>query len=231
VLVSTDGRIKLGDFGIGKIVEGSVTPSLLSFRTATGALLGTPAYMSPEAAEQGVKQLSPAADLYSLAVLSYQLLVGVLPFPIGPDILATLEAHRAEPPPAPRLRAPGFPETVEKVLLRGLAKQPERRQPSVSTFAIQLRVAATDAWPELEHGGSDLVRVVGLAREAERSPSTLLTGDGAPTASMAARSMARVQAPVFRPRRRTMSRGVAASVGLGVLTAGVVLLILYALHL
>jgi serine/threonine-protein kinase len=230
VLVSTCGDVKLADFGIAKIIAGTISPSLVSFRTATGALLGTPAYISPEATEPGVELLTPSADLYSLAVLSYQLLVGVLPFPVGPDLLITILAHRSESPPRPTSRAPTFPPDIEEVLLRALAKRPTERQPTVAVFWSELCAAASASWPGWERN-SDLATVVGTTGDRPTSISSPSVGADTVTVTPTPRPSARIEPRAFVPRNRVRPPGVVTSLALGVLTAVLVMAVLLVVHL
>jgi hypothetical protein len=145
VFVTTGGVCKLGDFGLAKMIGGQS-----SLVTAAGTILGTPSYMSPEQAE-GKAEVDARTDVYSLAVMSYELLVGRLPFPPVPgDPMATVAAHISTPPPAPSSVAPGFPPKVAQVLLAGLAKDPKRRPRSAEAFGVRIAAAAQSAWPGAE---------------------------------------------------------------------------------
>lgn len=117
---SQDGiHVYLGDFGLGK--RSGIDNTL----TEADAAIGTPHYMSPEAI-MGEKP-DPRADIYSVCILSYEMLIGILPFN-EPYAHSTAIAHVTKP--VPRLTAlnPQFPQAIENVLLRGLAKKREDRQ-------------------------------------------------------------------------------------------------------
>lgn len=134
ILVSTQGWVKLCDFGIARWL--SVPSSTASF-----ALLGSPAYMSPE---QGLNtRVGPAADQYSLAVVAYEILSGTQPFHAD-NIYALLNCHLAQPPPVGPLEKAGLPERTIRALLRGLDKDPDGRYPSCTAFINELFAA----WPE-----------------------------------------------------------------------------------
>lgn len=134
ILISTQGWAKLCDFGIAKWL--SVPAS-----TASMALLGSPAYMSPE---QGMGSgAGPASDQYSLAVVAYEILSGVKPFHAD-NIYSLLNCHLAQPPPMEPLVKAGVPEHSIQALLRGLAKDPGERYPSCTSFVGELFAA----WPE-----------------------------------------------------------------------------------
>jgi serine/threonine protein kinase len=93
-------------------------------KTRTGAILGTPYYMSPEQC-QGFN-VDPRADVYSLGVILYQMVTGRLPFEAA-GLAELLVAHLQRPPPPPRTLEPSLPPTIEAALLQALAKDPEQR--------------------------------------------------------------------------------------------------------
>ena len=126
----------LTDFGVVKIAGAN---SL----TAAGMIIGTPEYMAPEQSA-GVIDVGPAADQYSLAVVTYEMLVGRVPFQ-APTPAAVMRMHLTDPPPPPRTVVPWFPEEVEKVLTRALAKEPFDRYPSVAEFVADLKASVARA--------------------------------------------------------------------------------------
>lgn len=122
----------LTDFGVAKILEG------VQF-TGTGMTIGTPDYMAPE---QGSGQaITASADLYSLGVILYEMLVGELPFTADTPVAVLLKHISATPPPL-HLRVPELPLALERVLDRALAKRPEERYPS----GAALVEAVQQAW-------------------------------------------------------------------------------------
>src|SRR5262249_56205906 len=93
--------------------------------TATGMVMGTPQYMSPEQA-LGAKEIDHRADLYALAVLLFECLTGMLPFEAESELsLIQMQAHAAAPDV--RERAPWVPAAVAEGVKRALAKRPEDR--------------------------------------------------------------------------------------------------------
>ncbi len=133
----TAGTVKLTDFGIAKVLGADG-----SGPTATGTIIGTPAYMAPEQVSGGV--LSPATDIYSLAVLTYQLLARSLPYPDVTDQAARLFQHvHDEPRPLTSMRG-DVPPAVANVVHRALAKEPSARQASAEQFAVELAEATAD---------------------------------------------------------------------------------------
>jgi serine/threonine-protein kinase len=119
----------LTDFGLIKLVGSG------SGVTQTGGV-GTLAYMAPEQI-MSAREVDKRADIYSLGVMSYQMLTGQLPFTT--DNLAQLVfAHLQQPPPDPREVSPDLPAYVAKAILRAMAKDPGERPASASTFAAML---------------------------------------------------------------------------------------------
>ncbi|HNT53186.1 MAG TPA: protein kinase [Anaerolineaceae bacterium] len=118
----------LTDFGVVKMVEG------LKF-TATGMTMGTPDYMSPEQARG--EDVTSSSDIYALAVVVYEMLVGQLPF-YADTPLAVLLKHMNDLPPKPHTILPKLPIGVDLVLGRALAKTPAERYATASDFSNAL---------------------------------------------------------------------------------------------
>jgi WD40 repeat protein len=131
VLLMADGTPKITDFGLAKVFIGPEAD-----RTGTGALLGTPSYMAPEQAE-GRRQVGPAADVYALGAVLYELLTGRPPF-TGETPLETLQqVVETEPVPVRRLQ-PRTPRDLETICLKCLEKRPARRYASAEALADDL---------------------------------------------------------------------------------------------
>ena len=120
VLLQKDGDAYLSDFGIARIL------SQTQF-TTTGALIGTPQYMSPEQGK-GLP-LTEAADLYSLGVVLYEMLTGRPPYD-GDTPLGVIHKHLFDPLPAPRTVCPDLPAQVDDLLFKALAKEAGERYTS-----------------------------------------------------------------------------------------------------
>ncbi len=127
ILVDATGQAKLSDFGIARVAGSHVTQ--------TGALLGTPAYMSPE--QLGGRAVDGRSDLFSLAVALYEAMTGLNPFKADDLVTVLSRIVTTEPPPA-RERNPAVSTALEAVLARGMAKQPEQRFASAQAFADAL---------------------------------------------------------------------------------------------
>ena len=127
-LIDSHGNIFLTDFGIAKLME-SASPRL----TQTDAIMGTPAYISPEQAQsQPVDQRS---DIYSLGIILYEMVTGRVPF-VADTPLAVLFKHISDPLPLPSLVKPDIPQSIEKVILKALAKDPKDRFSSADEFVV-----------------------------------------------------------------------------------------------
>jgi WD40 repeat protein/serine/threonine protein kinase len=129
VLLDRDNNAFLSDFGIAR---------LANELTQTTTISGTPAYIAPEQWEG--KKVDGRIDIYALAVMTYQLLTGTLPF-TGDTPPALMYQHLNDPPPPIRRLRPDLPEKVEAVLRKGMAKRPEDRFQSASAFARAFREA------------------------------------------------------------------------------------------
>jgi serine/threonine protein kinase/WD40 repeat protein len=121
----------LSDFGIAKLLTSTTHRS----QTVSGA--GTPEYIAPEQAQGHAE---PASDRYSLAIMAYQMLAGQLPFK-SDNAYSTMLMQIRNTPPMPRQFNPQMPLAVERVILRGLAKQPAERFASCLEFVQALERA------------------------------------------------------------------------------------------
>nr|MBA3659146.1 serine/threonine protein kinase [Gemmatimonadales bacterium] len=124
LLEGTRGRVMVTDFGIAKALSGSSGATL----TGAGVAIGTPAFMSPEQAA-GERDIDGRSDLYSLGIVTYQMLTGELPFQ-APTVAGILMKQITEPAPDIRERRPDVPEDMALAVSRCLEKDPEHRWPS-----------------------------------------------------------------------------------------------------
>jgi len=133
-------RVKVLDFGIAKLC-GSMNDS--SARTRTGVLLGTPQYMSPEQCLGVSGTIDHRTDIYALGTILYEMLCGQVPF-VSEGIGEILICQVFEDPPSLRSRLPEIPESLERVVLRALAKKPEERFASMLDFAQAVHEAVPE---------------------------------------------------------------------------------------
>ncbi len=134
LMLDRDGRVVLTDFGIAKIVSG------VQF-TASGGMVGTPAYMAPE---QGLGEAGDErSDIYSLGIILFQLATGRLPYEADTP-LATILKHLNEPIPQPRSLNPALPAAVENIILTAIAKQPADRYSSAAVMVEHIEALLAD---------------------------------------------------------------------------------------
>ncbi len=122
---------KITDFGLAKRLDGG------GGNTQTGSILGTPSYMAPEQAYGNSDAVGPAADVYALGAILYELLTGRPPFRAA-SILETLEQVRSQEPVALRHLQPKLPRDIETICLKCLQKDPRRRYSQAADLANDL---------------------------------------------------------------------------------------------
>lgn len=132
VLVTRDGHAKLGDFGLARDLGDA------GAWTRTVGAVGTPAFMAPEVARDGMGAFTERSDIYALGAVLYQMLTGSPPH-AGRDPLHVLESVRTRRPPAPRSIRPDVPLDLEVVCLRCMEPDPEQRFASAHEVADELR--------------------------------------------------------------------------------------------
>ena len=131
--------VKVLDFGIAKLAAESVDESEQHALTLTGVMIGTPRYMSPEQCDGA--HLTPAADVYSLGIILYEMLTGATPF-TGASPLAVALQHSSKPPRRPSELVANILPEVERVVLHALEKNPLNRPPDAGAFRRELLAAA-----------------------------------------------------------------------------------------
>jgi hypothetical protein len=161
VMINKDNQVILTDFGIAKILSG---PQF----TASGAMIGTPAYMSPE---QGLGEPGDArSDIYSLGIMLFQMVTGQLPYDADTPLAIVLK-HVNNPLPIPSQLNPSMPPDIERIIFKALAKDPDDRYQSADELISHLdRVTAG-----LPLTGTDM--------EMDRSEMATVLGTPTPTHS------------------------------------------------
>jgi eukaryotic-like serine/threonine-protein kinase len=152
IIVGTDGRLKVTDFGIAR--------SGTSQMTEAGSIVGTAQYLSPEQARGA--PVDPRSDLYSLGIVLYEMLTGKVPF-TGDTPVEIAMKHLSQVPEPPSTLRPEVPHDLDAVVVRALAKDPDQRYASA------------------EEMDADLARVargVAVSRETEDAMTQVMSGAG-----------------------------------------------------
>jgi len=201
VLLTADDAPVLADFGLAKLLEGN------SLKSMTGVTTGTPAYMAPE--QVTGHDVGPAADRYSLATIAYEMLTGVIPFD-GEGLMEVLYAQVHREAPAPSSRHSALNPGVDRVILRGLAKNPAQRWESATAFVDALAAAMANGHGERPPMDQTLV----IAPAAAETPPTAvlerprrLAGTQQTTVMMSSPPPVAATKPVPKRSRRRLAIG------------------------
>ena len=152
ILLDGQGRVKIADFGIAKLVGDPSDPQTGLTLTQSGARLGTPHYMAPEQIEKP-SEVDHRADIYSLGVVFYELLTGELP-------LGRFAAPSAKTPLDAR---------VDEIVMRALAKERELRQQSAGEMKTQVETVAANPQAPAADPAASAIQAAHDAQEAARS--------------------------------------------------------------
>ena len=133
VLLDKNGKPKITDFGLAKIVDPDASGT-----TSDGTIMGSPSYMPPEQARGDMSSVTPRSDLYSLGAILYQMLTARPPFVAERPLDTVLQVINNEPV-APRDLQPGLPVDLETICMKALQKDPAARYASCADLAADLR--------------------------------------------------------------------------------------------
>jgi serine/threonine-protein kinase len=148
-------RLKVLDFGIAKLQQGSVADSV---KTRTGTLMGTPIYMSPEQC-RGTRAVDHRSDIYSLGVIFYEMLVGQPPF-VSEGFGDLVNMHLNVPPASARSKRSDVPLALDALVLKMLAKNPEDRYAEMKEVQAALKAS----------GGTQIVSSPDLDKTHGKAP-------------------------------------------------------------
>ncbi len=139
----SDGIVKVGDFGLAKIVSQAVadTTGVSGSGPASRGIIGTPEYMAPEQMQMETK-LDARADVYALGVIAYHMLGGRPPFS-GELMQLVTQKIMSDPPPLSSLRS-DIPKDVERAVMHALERDPSRRSATVAEWIEEFEAAAGD---------------------------------------------------------------------------------------
>jgi serine/threonine-protein kinase len=199
----SDDFVKILDFGIAKVQSSESGKRL----TKTGMIFGTPQYMSPEqAAGSGV---DARTDIYSLGIIMYEMLCGHVPFEAD-TFMGVLTKHLYEEPIPPRRLVPpiDMPHNLEAILLKAIAKKPDKRYQSMGEFAQDLRAVAEGRTPEIVY---DQMRDTATTTVPPPSPTQIVSGKPQGRDRAGDRHAGKPKWPIFA--------GVGAVVALGAVAA------------
>ncbi len=186
--------VKVLDFGLAKTVEEAETSSSI---TRTGELVGTPAYMSPEHCSG--EDLDARSDLYSLAVIAYEMLAGQPPF--RGRVAAILTAQIQKPPTPLRDLNPNVPPVLEEAVMAALAKKPSDRPDSVAEWWNRLEAAYAATY------GAKPSPAIPLSLPTP-APFKAPTGDSTPALEASPAQKATLQVSSLQPTPATQDTGV-----------------------
>ncbi len=161
-VTASDGFIKVGDFGLAKIVNETVTDISSNATPASRGIIGTPEYMSPEQMqpELGVDRRS---DLYALGTIAYLMLGGKTPF-TGDLMQLVMQKIMHTPPLISTLRT-DIPKSIERVIMHAIEREAANRPTSVGVWIAELEKAAEDLSDKKEAGNSRLIIMAPVSAE------------------------------------------------------------------
>lgn len=157
-----DGFIKVGDFGLAKIINQTVTDFSSNATPSSRGIIGTPEFMSPEQMQPEIG-VDVRADVYALGTIAYLMLGGKTPFS-GDMMQLVMQKIMHKAPPLSSIRT-DIPADVEHVIMRSLEIEPQNRQASVAEWIADLEQASADVEEATRSGGTRLIILAPVASE------------------------------------------------------------------
>ncbi len=148
LMINRDGYAKILDFGLAKLVErrrtiqaDSAERTMIQVNTRSGMIMGTVKYMSPE--QVAGRRVDLRSDIFSFAVVIYEMLTGLSPF-AGDNDIDTMHSILHDEPRPPHVIKPDLPRNLHPLLIRALAKEPKQRYQTIKEFAAAIRSLKRD---------------------------------------------------------------------------------------
>ena len=189
IIMTSDGHLKVADFGIARIDRSNLTE--------IGSVMGTPAYMSPE--QYAGQQVDRRSDIFSCGIVLYELLTGVKPFEGATESIGYKICHEAHRNPS-EINPQGVPPVFDSILAKALAKKPEDRYANARAFAKALPKGFESRGDMPETG--EATTLLTVIHEEKRRPDTTFPPPGWNSGTL--RAIEELLAPYVGPMARVL---------------------------
>jgi serine/threonine-protein kinase len=207
--------VKVLDFGIAKLMTNDLSQG---FKTQTGAIMGTPYYMSPEQCRGATKDIDHRTDIYALGCILYQMVTGQLPFN-AEGLGELLLQHMTRPPTPPTQIDPSIPAEIENAILKALEKEPGKRWASVTEMMNAAGAAMGNlTGPVALPAQTQVAPVADVARPPSIAPTPALK-------QTTMRGAAAEAVPATQPGKSRRSTFVVGGVVAGVAAIGLIVML------